>query len=172
MPRLQQIGPQRFLMFARGSFVAAVININVDVNVSVIALPFPPSAEIETDDSFRIGPYLLCRCTFLEGFAILLNGFQRPSRCEYDEFFPISSPQHSLFPRRAPSSFFCLTETTHRYGMFNHMVYDVFIKNEDDFQDEETKLRGMSRFGDNLDEFNAKGLEFRYVRTTLPVIYS
>lgn len=49
--------------------------------------------------------------------------------------------------------------------MFNHMVYDVFIKNEDDFQDEETKLRGMSRFGDNLDEFNAKGLEFRYVRT-------
>lgn len=45
--------------------------------------------------------------------------------------------------------------------MFNHMVYDVFIKNEDDFKDEETGLRGMSRFGENLDAFTAKGLEFR-----------
>lgn len=46
--------------------------------------------------------------------------------------------------------------------MFNHMVYDVFIKNEDDYEDKETKLRGMSRFGDDVKAFTAKGLEFRH----------
>lgn len=42
------------------------------------------------------------------------------------------------------------------------MVYDVFIKNEDDYEDKETKLRGMSRFGDDVKAFTAKGLEFRH----------
>lgn len=46
--------------------------------------------------------------------------------------------------------------------MFNHMVYDVFIKNEDGYKDEETSLRGMSRFGEDLEAFTAKGLEFRH----------
>lgn len=53
--------------------------------------------------------------------------------------------------------------------MLNHIVYDVFIKGEDDFKDEKTGLRGMSRFGDGpaaLKEFSKKGLKFRYaVRT-------
>lgn len=54
--------------------------------------------------------------------------------------------------------------TTSRYGMFNHVVYDVFIKGEDDFEDKATGLRGMSRFGDGpkaMEEFTQKGLEFR-----------
>lgn len=46
--------------------------------------------------------------------------------------------------------------------MFNHMVYDVFIKNEEDYKSE-TGLRGTSRFGDDLLAFDAKGLEFRCV---------
>ncbi|CAN0281450.1 unnamed protein product [Pylaiella littoralis] len=49
--------------------------------------------------------------------------------------------------------------------MFNHVVYDVFIKGEDGFKDETTGLRGMSRFGDGpaaLKEFAEKGLEFRH----------
>lgn len=47
--------------------------------------------------------------------------------------------------------------------MFNHVVYDVFIKGEDDFKSEETGLRGMSRFGDNLTAFSEKGLKFKSV---------
>lgn len=50
--------------------------------------------------------------------------------------------------------------------MFNHVVYDVFIKNEDSFKDKATGLRGMSRFGSNCDAFTAKGLEFRYYYCT------
>eukprot|EP00903_Cladosiphon_okamuranus_P014526 g13473.t1 len=49
--------------------------------------------------------------------------------------------------------------------MFNHIVYDVFIRNEKDFRDEVTGLRGMSRFGSNLGAFTEKGLEFSYVNS-------
>lgn len=47
--------------------------------------------------------------------------------------------------------------------MFNHVVYDVWIKGEDDFKDEETGLRGMSRFGEDLQTFSEKGLRFKSV---------
>ncbi|CAM9520983.1 unnamed protein product [Ectocarpus sp. 6 AP-2014] len=50
-----------------------------------------------------------------------------------------------------------------KYGMFNHVVYDVFIKGEDDFKSEETGLRGRSRFGDDFTAFSEKGLKFNYV---------
>ncbi|CAN0383354.1 unnamed protein product [Ectocarpus sp. 12 AP-2014] len=50
-----------------------------------------------------------------------------------------------------------------KYGMFNHVVYDVFIKGEDDVKSEETGLRGMSRFGENLTAFSEKGLKFKSV---------
>lgn len=53
---------------------------------------------------------------------------------------------------------FCFPQQ--RYGMLNHVVYDVFIKGEEDAEDEEG-LRGTSRFKDNLEAFSKKGLKFR-----------
>lgn len=49
-----------------------------------------------------------------------------------------------------------------RYGMVNHMVYDVFQKGMHGVKDA-TGLRARSRFGENLEGFNALGLEFRWV---------
>lgn len=44
--------------------------------------------------------------------------------------------------------------------MFNHVVYDVFIKGDDGDKDE-NGLRGTSRFKDDFEAFSKKGLEFR-----------
>lgn len=44
--------------------------------------------------------------------------------------------------------------------MFNHVVYDVFIKGNDDDKDE-NGLCGTSRFKDDFEAFSSKGLEFR-----------
>ncbi|CAM9125375.1 unnamed protein product [Ectocarpus sp. 8 AP-2014] len=49
-----------------------------------------------------------------------------------------------------------------KYGMVNHMVYDVFQKGKHGVKDA-TGLRARSRFGENLEDFNALGLEFSYV---------
>lgn len=47
-----------------------------------------------------------------------------------------------------------------RYGMVNHMVYDVFQKGKHGHKDS-MGLRATSRFGENFEEFNSRGLEFR-----------
>lgn len=49
-----------------------------------------------------------------------------------------------------------------RYGMFNFMVYGVFIWRKDNKDTRtETKLRCRSRFGEDLEEFSQRGLKFR-----------
>ena len=45
--------------------------------------------------------------------------------------------------------------------MINQVVYDVFIKNEEDDKNAQG-LRGCSRFNEDLKSFTEKGLEFRY----------
>lgn len=60
-------------------------------------------------------------------------------------------PSNMSNPRPPPSR---------RYGMFNHVVYDVFIKGDEGDQDE-NGLRGTSRFKDDFEAFSNKGLEFR-----------
>ncbi|CAN0194812.1 unnamed protein product, partial [Scytosiphon promiscuus] len=49
-----------------------------------------------------------------------------------------------------------------KYGMVNHMVYDVFQKGKHGHKDS-MGLRATSRFGENFEEFNSRGLEFSYV---------
>ena len=47
-----------------------------------------------------------------------------------------------------------------RYGMMNHIVYDVYIKNTGDGKDEDG-LSGTSRFGTDFERFTKKGLQFK-----------
>lgn len=61
----------------------------------------------------------------------------------------------------ADSAHFALTNAN-RYGMFNFMVYGVFIWRKDNKDTRtETKLRCRSRFGEDLEEFSQRGLKFR-----------
>ena len=56
-----------------------------------------------------------------------------------------------------PFSFASLCD---RYGMINHVVYDVFITGDDDDRDEHG-LRGTSRFDNDFERFTEKGLQFK-----------
>lgn len=47
-----------------------------------------------------------------------------------------------------------------RYGMINHVVYDVFVNGDDEDEDGDG-LCGSSRFRDDLERFTQKGLTFR-----------
>ena len=47
--------------------------------------------------------------------------------------------------------------------MINQVVYDVFIKGDDDDENAQG-LRGVSRFNEDLASFTEKGLQFRYGR--------
>ncbi|CAM9472891.1 unnamed protein product [Ascophyllum nodosum] len=49
-----------------------------------------------------------------------------------------------------------------KYGMMNHIVYDVYIKNTGDGKDEDG-LSGTSRFGTDFERFTKKGLQFNYL---------
>lgn len=55
-------------------------------------------------------------------------------------------------------------ELQRRYGMLNHVVYDVFVKGQKDVTTEEG-LSGTSRFKQDLDSFSAEGLRFRYTQS-------
>lgn len=54
----------------------------------------------------------------------------------------------------------------YRYGMLTHIVYDVYIKGDEDYENEEG-LRGTSRFADDFDAFTKEGLQFKQVTPVL-----
>lgn len=65
-----------------------------------------------------------------------------------------------MYPPLAASIRRTAKNKTRRYGMFNHVVYDVFVAGGDKKQGDEG-LDSRCRFSGDLKAFTEKGLVFR-----------